>query len=321
MTNELDAHIANLKSNKAFWKGKSEEGKPIEKVHIPKFNVSVLRIRGSHRMSSKGSNAVAKKRSSVSVGSTTTSPAVASERPSIISRLIRRFSVSSRISSNVEEGDEDKASGDSKEKKSQKEELENISDTESGEIRKSTSIDNMSIASRDIMMVVETSTGSSADSPLEEKIADPLAEIAQAINQPEEEGNELADFAGTFRNHESANEIEPDKGEELPDIPKIAHISKRRKSLSVPELSSVPKLLPQPSTEKELATFGGSTKSSLMIGSSDQPSNSVPGKDGYFDGFSNIAFTNTPTRSMAISQASDYADSLSMNKDSDNDNV
>jgi len=48
---ELDEHVANLKSNKAFWKGKSEQGQPIEKVDIPKFNVSVLRLRGGNRVS------------------------------------------------------------------------------------------------------------------------------------------------------------------------------------------------------------------------------------------------------------------------------
>ena len=261
-------------------------------------------------MSSKGSNPGPKK-SSISAGSTSASPAAASERPSIISRLIRRFSVTSRISGNVEEGDEEKASRERPEKKSQKEELENISDSESGDIRKSTSIDNMSImskASRDMMLVVETSNASSGESPLGDKLAGPLAEITHAINKPEQDGKELAELADVFRNHEKGQE----KGEEMSDIPKIAHTSKRRKSISVPELSSEPYLLSQPSTERELATFGGSTKSSLMIGPSDQPTNSASGKDGYFDGFNNIAFTNTPTRSMAAS----------MNKDSeDNDNA
>ena len=92
---ELDEHIANLKSNKAFWKGKSEQGQPIEKVNIPKFNVSVLRVRNS-RLSASLPNSLPYNRK-VSGGSPLTNPLPElSARASTITKLLRRFSVSAK---------------------------------------------------------------------------------------------------------------------------------------------------------------------------------------------------------------------------------
>lgn len=138
MTNELDNHIANLKSNKAFWKGKSEEGKPIEKVYIPKFNVSVLRVRASHRMSSKASSITAG-RKSPSSATAAASPANV-ERPSIIQRMIRRFSVSSRMGPPGEDANRVPEEKDSA--------VEENSDEVSVQLKASQSLDDISVTSK-----------------------------------------------------------------------------------------------------------------------------------------------------------------------------
>ena len=85
---DLDDHVANIKSNKAFWKGKSELGQEVEMIPIPKFNSSVLRIRAGRSSSvkkdkeNKGKRHTAKSTSGGSDG----------RRESFITKILRTFS-------------------------------------------------------------------------------------------------------------------------------------------------------------------------------------------------------------------------------------
>ncbi|KAJ3370551.1 hypothetical protein HDU91_006140 [Kappamyces sp. JEL0680] len=44
LVGELDSHIDNLKNNRIFWKSQADSGQPVEKIDIPTYTVSVLRI-------------------------------------------------------------------------------------------------------------------------------------------------------------------------------------------------------------------------------------------------------------------------------------
>lgn len=121
---DVDAHVANIKSNKAFWKEQSESGNAVVPVEMPKYNLVALRIHPSNHQKSNSKSTVTsqssqsskampstpgsngRKRSSFAMGRA--SFFGESSRPSIIlSKIVERISVISRRTSQVYEEKDD----------------------------------------------------------------------------------------------------------------------------------------------------------------------------------------------------------------------
>lgn len=269
LPDDLDAHLENLKSNKAFWKGKSEQGQPIEKVFIPKFSVSVLRIRGSISTPKVNSSHQRKKSSSV----VSSKPPVLnppSGRPSLITKIIRRFSVSSRVVSPevvaVQEEVRDK----------EEEEFDEIVILD-GERKQSVSTDDLSKSEVAAIEMVEKSNNTaqsvySADSRMNYKEVSTEAPKKSMKSEKEETSVQLAEIAEAVR---SNLEVENEPAEEFPRS--VYSISKRRKSISYHDINTAKKTL-----DINNPIDGSSTTSLLATNSSIVGrSASVIGFDGF----------------------------------------